>query len=313
MTFADYLESITAKVRRDLDALTPSQAPMELRMFPSKEQVLELFSQAHLFNLGDADGINQAGEELKEDLVDDFEAGVPAPFDNLAVLFQRPEGWGFEWHLNLSQHCPKEKLSAESSGELWLTTDLSEPLLNSPAFEVTASYQVLPPRQRMLAIALTEPSIERATRIYSRPREEAGMFMSEGIGIALRRIALISHPSNYIVRTSPRLTPREERREKDRGETPVRKRPYYIVIEHDVLVDLNPATRREGAGARPPVPHARRGHWMRLAERCKAARSGGKDRVWRKETYVGEREFEDERNKYVVMLDRKTTAAKPAT
>lgn len=37
---------------------------------------------------------------------------------------------------------------------------------------------------------------------------------------------------------------------------------------------------------------------MRLDERCLAARAGGKERIWRKETYVGEREFEDGKNRY---------------
>jgi hypothetical protein len=46
-----------------------------------------------------------------------------------------------------------------------------------------------------------------------------------------------------------------------------------------------------------------------LAERCKAARAGGKDRVWIRETYVGERTFEDEKSRYEVLLDAKATGA----
>lgn len=303
MTFADYLETTTAKVRRELETVEPAEAPIELRMFPSAERVFALFSEAHLFNLGEAEDINQAGQDLKEDLVSDFEDGVPAPFDNLIVAFHRPDGWGFEWHMKLAMESTKGSLPEENSREIWMTVDLSQPLKDAPAFAFLSSYQVLPPKDGMLAIALTDPAIDRAQRIYGKPREEAGILMSEGVGVALRRIALISHPSNYIVRTAPKLTPREERRRRDRGDTHVRKRPYYIVIEHDVLVDLNPATRREGA-ARSPVPHARRGHWMRLAERCKEARAAGRDRVWRKEAYVGQREFEDEKNRYEVLLGR---------
>src|ERR1041384_7296790 len=110
MTFADYLECVTAKVRRALEELEPANAPLELRVFPSKEHVLELFTRAHLFNLGEAEDINQAGEELKNDLLDDFENGVPSPFENMAVVFHRPEGWGYEWHVKLSGYLSKEKL-----------------------------------------------------------------------------------------------------------------------------------------------------------------------------------------------------------
>ena len=72
VTFADFLECVTAKVRRELAAMEPAQAPAELRIFPSKERVVELLEEAHLFNLGEAEDLNKAGEELKEELAADF-------------------------------------------------------------------------------------------------------------------------------------------------------------------------------------------------------------------------------------------------
>jgi hypothetical protein len=120
------------------------------------------------------------------------------------------------------------------------------------------------------------------------------------------RVALISHPANYVVRTAPKLTPHEERRRVSKGIFPLQKKPHYIVIDHETLVDLNP---REPAGThRPPAPHARRGHWRRLADRCHQAKASGKQRIWVGETYVGATEFEDERNRYEVILNRSVLA-----
>jgi hypothetical protein len=313
MTFGDYLECVTAKLRRDLGALSPGEAPLALRIFPSKDRILELFQAAHLFNLGEAEDLDRAGEELKADLVQDFEQAVPAPFPNLAVAFHRPEGWGFEWHLRLNGLLPKLPAGLLPDREFWFTADLSEVLRDVPALSYVALYQVPAPQSGLMAVAPHPTSIEHASRLYRRPPEEAGFTLAEGLAAALRRLALISHPANYHVRVSPILTPREERQLPKRG-IPAPKRPYTIVIEHEVLVRLNPRTRPsggegEGDAARPPAPHARRGHWMRLAERCKAARAGGRERIWRKETYVGEREFADERNRYQVLLGREEPPA----
>lgn len=99
---------------------------------------------------------------------------------------------------------------------------------------------------------------------------------------------------------TPYLTPRERRRV-DRGEpVPIRKRPFYLVMGHKGLIDLR--LESTSTALRLPLLHARRGHWMRLAERCKMARAGGGDRVWRRETYVGDREFKDLACRYNVYM-----------
>lgn len=155
----------------------------------------------------------------------------------------------------------------------------------------------------LLGIQSYGKATARAMELHGLSRTEAGIALVKGVMPMLERVALVAHPANYIVRTSPKLTPREERRHKEKSELPVRKRPFYIVINHDRLVSLNPANAREG-GHRSPVPHARRGHWMELAERCRLARAEGKTRVWLKQVYVGERQFEDEKNRYRVFVDR---------
>jgi hypothetical protein len=80
----------------------------------------------------------------------------------------------------------------------------------------------------------------------------------------------------------------------------VDKTPHYLVVDHEVLVRMSGRTGETHAS---PIPHHRRGHWKRLAERCKYARQMGRDKVWVKETYVGEREFADSHNQYVVLMD----------
>jgi hypothetical protein len=42
---------------------------------------------------------------------------------------------------------------------------------------------------------------------------------------------------------------------------------------------------------------------MRLAERCREARAGGKERVWVRPSYVGDRTFSDLKNDYSVLMD----------
>jgi hypothetical protein len=77
--------------------------------------------------------------------------------------------------------------------------------------------------------------------------------------------------------------------------------PHFVVVDHDVLVGMS--GRGAGQEHASPVPHHRRGHWMRLAERCREAKAAGKDRVWVRPTYVGDTEFSDLRNDYKVLMD----------
>jgi len=80
----------------------------------------------------------------------------------------------------------------------------------------------------------------------------------------------------------------------------MRKAPHFIVVDHDILVRMSGDHYGTHAS---PVPHERRGHWRRLAERCRHAKLSGKDKVFVRPTYVGERNFEDPKNKYEVLMD----------
>lgn len=110
---------------------------------------------------------------------------------------------------------------------------------------------------------------------------------------------LIAHPSNYIVKETPTLTPHEARRVEQGKRFPDAKRPRYIIVDHDVLVGKY---RPQGTHA-SPVPHQRRGHWMRLAERCKHAKAQGIDKTWVRDCNIGETDFVRGGRRYEVLLD----------
>lgn len=69
---------------------------------------------------------------------------------------------------------------------------------------------------------------------------------------------------------------------------------------HDILVGMSQGHYGTHAS---PVPHERRGHWRRLADRCRHARLSGKDKVFVRPAYVGERTFSNDKNRYEVLMD----------
>ncbi len=311
MTFEDLLESTAARVRKELEAETIESLPPELRFFGSKAKLLEVFEGAHVFYLGEAEDLERAAADILDDVEAGLDEGIPAPFDNMVVVFERPEGWCYEWHVRMRPYVAGLP-GMTPEADPWLTVDLGQESRRRPVFSYMAICEVLRSSGSPATLFLWDPAPARAARMVDLPRQEAVAALTSGIFKAFRRIALIAHPANYIVRATPNLTPREERRRRDRGEVPVRKRPRYIVIDYERLVDLNPSARG-GGGSRSPVPHSRRGHWMRLAERCRLARAEGKSRVWVKETYVGEREFADEKNQYLVLLSQKDKTERAAS
>lgn len=304
MTFEDMMESTAARVRKDLGAVAFERLPPELHFFQTKEKLLEIFENAHVFYLGEAEELERAAADIMEDVDAGLEEGLPAPFGNIVVVFERPEGWCYEWHLRMRPYV-KDLPGMTAEADPWLTVDLGQETCRRPIFSYLAICEILPPTGGVPRLFLWDPAQDRAASWYGLSRQEAGETMTAGILKAFRRVALIAHPANYIVRSTPALTPREARRQKERGDLPVRKRPRYIVIDYERLIDLNPSTRR-GEGGTSRVPHARRGHWMRLAERCRLARAEGKSRVWVKDSYVGQREFADGKNQYLVLIDRKS-------
>src|SRR5437773_5716661 len=310
MTFQDFLESMTAKVRRELETTSIRTLPEELRLFGSLPKLKELFESAHLFNLGEAEDLDQAARELLPDLLDDCAEDVPAPFDNMLVFFQTGKGWSCEWHLKPLAYLPPSVASLPNLDKLRLLIDCSEPLLKFPVFSIAAGYTMIAPQGGHPGIVFPSHTQERAGGYYREPAPEAESMLRVDVEKAILRVAVISHPANYIVSTTPALTPREERIRKEGGETPIRKRPHYIVIDREDLLRLNPATRGPEGTHASPLPHSRRGHWRKLSERCAAARAAGRTKTWVADAYVGEREFADEKNRYRVVLGNVCEAAR---
>lgn len=117
---------------------------------------------------------------------------------------------------------------------------------------------------------------------------------------ACRYVTAISHPAQYVVKVTPALTPKEHRRCLNGKDLPREKTPHFLVVDHEVISRM----RKDPAGTHAsPVPHERRGHWARLAERCRHAKLLGKDKIWKRPTFVGERVWTDEKNLYEVLLD----------
>jgi hypothetical protein len=129
---------------------------------------------------------------------------------------------------------------------------------------------------------------------------DEAMPLANEVAESLRYITAISHPANYIVKVTPKLTPKETRRVGAGKHYPESKTPHFLIVDHDVIVRM----RRDPDGTHAsPVPHERRGHWRRLAERCRHAKLFGKDKVYVRPSLVGEPKFEDAKNLYEVLPD----------
>lgn len=118
-------------------------------------------------------------------------------------------------------------------------------------------------------------------------------------------ITSILHPTNYVVKTSPTLTTKERHRFASGHPLSPRKRPYFIIVDHEVLVRMRRGIPAQGEeiDRASPTPHHRRGHWRRLSERCRHARLLGKERIQVREAFIGDTKFSDEKNFYEVMLN----------
>lgn len=302
MRFAEYLERVLSKTSKALESASIRSLPQDLQLLGSTQVLRDLLERSHIFNVGEGEDLDRAAQDIFPDLVEECREDIPAPFDNMIVLCDLgPRGWSCEWHIKAGPYLSPHVAGVPQLNRLRFLIDLSEPVLDQPPLSVMAAY-TLKPGESQPAIVLTPDTLRRGARFYGESEATVGGTMSQDIFRAIMKVALISHPANYIVRTSPKLTPHEERRRVSKGIFPLQKKPHYIVIDHENLVDLNPQTT--GGTHRSPTPHARRGHWRRLADRCQHAKASGKQRIWVGETYVGATEFEDERNRYEVIFNR---------
>jgi len=293
MTFQDFLESFFSRLRRDAATMRPSDPRVAppLAALGRPDQISARIEEAALFHLGDWDEIAKAMKEHRPDLVEDLADGLMAPFPSIVMSLQGLTGWRLEWLCRTGEGSQGDRFVHVGFHEKHLEPIV---LLNAIEFEYAGKVE-----GRFLVHILPE-TVNRHLAVDSRPLAEVAGDLGRIVEDAMFRVALISHPANYIVERSPCLTPREERKVMAGESRPLRKRPHFIVIDSEGLSEL----RQDALSIRhrSPAPHARRAHWMRLSERCRLARNQGRTRAWVRDAYVGERLFSDEANKYRVFL-----------
>jgi len=291
--------------------------------------------ESHIFYLGEDGDYHKGVKAVVKDLMQEMADGVPMPFKDIScVSIVRNEDAALEGE-SAAQGEPCWTFDRVIQDPSWMkeVIDKKEPecppealCVDGGSFKVDP--ELYPIRQRF--VVCRYQMIDRIRRlprpmvwaVYYRGILGDGMFFDStypndllpfvrssrlGVdgwityetGMILEQIAAISHPVNYIVRVAPEMTPREHRRTEKSGQRPDKKREHYIVVDHDVLVGMSKGHFGTHAS---PVPHERRGHWRRLAERCTLAHARGQSRTFVRPTYIGDREFSDGKNRYQVLM-----------
>lgn len=307
ITFSDFLETTGADDRRFQDMVI-SKVPMESRVPP--------LPQTHIFNMGDDEDIMESIIPIRPDISADCRDRIPMPFGDMACVSTVPFGGQRYWILDRIISEPKFRPENSGYGDLvkdrgWTIkqhlfimryTEHNKELFGPAAIPTMWDvwfcgttgdrYNVLCGIDLIFHKYASALLGDRVQVFYD-------LAMKETASI-LEQLTAISHPQNYIVRVTPNLTPREHRQVGAGEPRPMRKAPHFIVVDHDILVRMSGDHYGTHAS---PVPHERRGHWRRLAERCRHAKLSGKEKVFVRPTYVGERNFEDPKNKYEVLMD----------
>lgn len=310
MTFIDFIERAHARNDRYRVAMAklaqgrPAFIPPPLK-------------DTHIFHLGEDENVLEAIRPIREELAADCAEGVPMPFSDVACVSTVTESSRTVWILDRVLYDPagteappsveavlkEQGLTAKQRLVIVRQSELDVDIGEIPLMTIWHVWFCGTTDSEYQILSTLDPACNALFGVGARAEAQALVdgLIKETVPI-IEQLAAVSHPQNYIVKVTPRLTPKEERRVADGRERPVRKAPHFIVVDHDVLVGMSSRKASEGTHA-SPVPHHRRGHWMRLAERCRHAKLLGKDRVYVRPTYVGERLFADEKNLYEVLMD----------
>lgn len=315
MRFADFLaKAHGAFSNKDWYAATP-----ELDIPP--------LSESHIFLLGNDADFNVALNEIDADLKAEMKERVPMPFKDIACcsLVSKPmdesrqrELEGTVERLYPGQVKESGDLVSMTNAPVWVMDRLIEVDEHHPCVQ---EIQRAPGPIDMGSVNqwFMMMRFHGANRIVTKPLvwsfgyrgiSETGQVKIVTLAVATplgnemvescRYIAAISHPAQYIVKVTPTLTPHEQRRRVAGKGLPREKTPHFLVVDHEVIVRMRKDPTETHAS---PIPHERRGHWARLAERCRHAKLLGKDKVWKRPTFVGERVWNDQKNLYEVLLD----------
>lgn len=282
-------------------------------------------SESHVFNLGEDSEWSQAIKAVDLDIREEMKARIPMPFRDVScvsiVRRDMSEEQRAEMVRSIKSLYPERRIESFDPGEdkpVWvldrlIELDESHPVVrdivedpgNVDMSEVIQWFLMV----RVHGVEREEPppmawvfgygglGEDGRVRIISLNLVRA---MANEMAEALRYVTAISHPVHYVVRVTPKLTPHEERRVKGGHRLPGTKTPHFIVVTHRVLVGM----RRDPEGHHAsPVPHERRGHWRRLAERCRLARESGKRRTFVRPSFVGSRTWQNQANVYEVLSD----------
>lgn len=264
------------------------------------------------FFLGDEEDADRAIDVIKDDLKRDLIVSIPFPFKEQVLLVKTANNPTFKSALELADAlgAPRPEWNAtfvsavEGLKEALFSWDCAFfPGLGwfvISAGAISLSLSVRPELQYLIGdkAVMFDPMRSGYTDRTSWSKSQEDMFVKSCVATAYH-LALIAHPENYIVKESPQLTPHEANRLERGKRFPDAKRPRYLIVDHYVLVGrLKPQGTHSS-----PVPHQRRGHWMRLAERCKHAQARGVNRVYVKSCDVGPRDFVVNKRRYQVLLE----------
>jgi len=327
MTFMDFMEYCEATINKIQDEIRNEMEQKEFIKFSSniKDSGYSDLSSSHIFYLGEDADFTESIRSISTDVIEECSYKIPLPYPDISCISRIDnkikltggvlKSWLLDRIVEVGPENQQEylkmipptmlqdiKTKGWTINQLLCLVRIVEPNLNSEFPQVFAMHVYYCGSDNKDYRILSDSAIRP---LYCGPPAPDNMlreFSKQVIPCILMQAASISHPMNYIIKTSPVLTPRETRR-KERGIEPsIRKKPHFIVVDHDVLVSMRSKTNGTHAS---PIPHHRRGHWMRLAERCRHAKLLGKKKAWVRPTFVGDRKFSDDKNLYEVLLDFK--------
>lgn len=316
LSFQDFIASVDAKIRKFREIASPVKLNFDWKDAPkSLGDLIPDFRETHLFHLGDDETILEAIRPIREDLAEECRFKIPMPFRDVSCVSIVPWKGKNYWILDRLIESPVGRKPPTNAEEL-----------RSKGLELRQHFLIIrhTENDERLAMGISTPMVwdcwflgasASSYNIMTMPDVWCQAVLEDQVGKAnaykvferlgqetipiLEQLAVISHPQNYVVKVVPDLTPREARRALRGEPRPIQKSEHFIVVDHDVLVRMS---RPAGGTHASPVPHERRGHWRRVAERCRMAREGGRDKVFVKPTYVGERVFSYEKSRYEVVL-----------
>lgn len=283
------------------------------------------FKKTSVFLVGESlDATSERMKDIAQDVFDEMEDFVPFPFNDITLALKGAEDVWLSWRIlssipenikeffdkSISENLTPEQLEERKTAKqfFFVTSgnfrDGDDPIvlpyfLGYMGFRGDGSEKAVYTRGHYPVSWVKELSDGFSLNDYVKYIQSENRIT----GFILKMITAISHPANYTLQVTPKLTDKEERNVRKFGNIPSHKKPYFITIDHDVLISMRDGKSESEEDRKSPIPHHRRGHWKRLADRCRQARLHGKEKVWVRPTFVGDTSFSDERNKYEVLMN----------